>query len=330
MPPSDSPTTPFPTSGASSSVGTVLAPLTASMPRSMSELIKDVDPGKLPPRTRQISLHVGSAIEEGWKPVELAQMLGVAPSFLSDCIAELRTALGFINGIFPTASDDDYFELRESIARQGVIVPIVVDEHGIIDGFARARACAELARIVMLADDIPEWATIAALAREDKASARDLHGDQVDDALYLADCGADLIWLARQQLWANPPTQRRTGLSSSERRQLAVTLNAHRRHLGRGDLRLLVEVELMLDPARADGAIAQLVGASRRWVNDIRLQLERDEETFSNSQPQVDGGGTATPMTWRPVAELDCPSCSHHLSLNRAGRDFQLALTAGE
>lgn len=293
----------------------------------MSELIRDVDPGKLPPRTRQIFLHVGTAIEAGWKPIELAQTLGVAPSFLSECIAELRTALGLVNGIFPTASDDDYLELRESVARQGVLVPIVLDEHGIIDGFGRARACAELARIATLAEDLTDWWPIASAALDDKPTAREIHGDQaVDDALYLHACGAELIELAAAQKWAAPPIDRRHGLGPVARRQLAVTLNAHRRHLGRGDLRLLVEVELMLDPGRSDGAIAQLVGCSRTWVLTIRHQLEDDEARFADSQPPVE---SVSADTWRPVAELDCPSCSHHLSLQRAGRDFQLELTAG-
>lgn len=293
----------------------------------MSELIKDVDPGKLPPRTRRIFSHVGTAIEAGWKPIELAQSLGVAPSFLSECIVELRTALGLVNGVFPTASDDDYEALRESIGRHGVLMPIVMDEHGIIDGQARARACRELARISALADEITNYLPIVDAAKEDLTAARDAHGrDVVDAARFLAECGPELIVLAGEANWDDPPIERRHGLTPAERRELAVTLNAHRRHLDRGDRRLLVEVELMLNPDRTDGAIAALVGCDRSWVCKIRAQLAEDEQTFANPQPVVEG---VPKHTWKSVAELECPHCQHHVALFRGGREFQLELTAG-
>lgn len=329
MQPSSSPITPSPTLGGVSSDETALVSLTASMPRSMNELIKDVDPGKLPPRTRQIFFHVGAAIEAGWKPIELAQKLGVAPSFLSECIAELRTGLGLLNGVFPTASEDDYDSLRESVGRHGVLVPIVMDEHGIIDGHVRARACRELAHIASLAGEISDFNEIAADAKKDLNAARDAYGkDTVDNARYLVECGPELIALAGEANWSDPPIERHHGLDPTERRQLAVTLNAHRRHLERGELRLLVEVELMIDPHRTDRSIASLVGCDRSWVNKIRVQLEADEKTFGtdNSQEPVEG---VPSHTFKAVAELDCPHCQHHLALMRGGREFQLELTAG-
>lgn len=272
-------------------------------------------------------MDVGRAIGAGWKPIELAQKLGVAPSFLSECIAELRTALGLVNGVFPTPSDDEYRSLLESIARNGVLAAIVVDEHGFIDGYQRARACKELARIVELADQYPNWRDIAELAVENRDAARELHGrDAVDEAAWLAEFGAELVELAREERWMQPPIERRDGLNPAERRRQSIILNAGRRHLQRGELRLLVEVELMLDGSRTNRNVASLVGCSEEWVRQIRHQLAEDEKLFAGeAQPDVE----TQVVGWRSVASLECPSCAHGLLVMRGGRDFALELTAG-
>lgn len=294
----------------------------------MTELISDVDPGMLPPRTRRIFSEVGRAIEQGWKPIELAQMLGVAPSFLSELLAELRTALGLVNGVFPTASEDDYRALLESIATVGVQVPVVVDERGVIDGHARIRACKELAHASLLLEQQPDWQQIAAAADTDRAEAVEMYGKQtVTDCQYLAGLSDDTRDALPEHRFDSPPIDKRTSLSDQERRQLAITINAHRRHLGRGERRLLVEVELMLDRDRSDGQIARIVGCSRQFVWQVRQQLVADEEAFGNPRSQVEPQSGLAP--WRPVVELDCPHCQHHLLLERGGRDYRLELTAG-
>jgi hypothetical protein len=263
-------------------------------------------------------------MEQGWKPIELAQNLGVAPSFLSELIAELRTVLGFVNGVFPTHSDDEYRALLESVAEQGVVCAIVVDERGVIDGHARLRACKELAHIAELAAELPEWETTVEAARTDRGEAVELYGrERVRDCEYLASFDADVLARARV---VEPPVDRRKGLSESERRALAITLNAHRRHLNRGDLRLLIEVEIMRDGGRSNAAIARLVGCTPQWVGQVREQLVEDEARFK-SQLEVESKVLSVP--WRPVVELDCPHCKGHLALERAGRDFRLELAAG-
>lgn len=294
----------------------------------MTELIKDVDPGTLPPRTRRIFSEVGRAIEQGWKPIELAQMLGVAPSFLSELLAELRTALGLVNGVFPTASDDEYRALLESIAEEGVQVPIVLDEHGVIDGHTRVRACSELAHAAELLEHHPDWRQIADAADHDRSEAIEMYGKQtVADAAYLASLAGDVITVLPAARFADPPVDRRENLTDPERRRLAVTLNAHRRHLDRGERRLLVEVELMIDNDRSDGTIARIVGCSRQFVWQVRQQLAADEEAFSNPRSHVEPQSGFAP--WRPVISLDCPHCHHGLALERAGRDYRLELTTG-
>lgn len=291
----------------------------------MSELIRDIDPGKLPPRTRAIYSEIGTAITRGWRPSELAEKLGVAPSWLSVCIGELRTALGLLNGVFPTLSEEEYDALRESIARRGVEVPIVVDEQGVIDGHARVAALHDLAEICDLVDAYPNWSDISSMGQED---AVEMYGRDTWDAVNrLADYGP-LVVEALERRWEEPPVDRREGLSFEERRRLAITLNSGRRQLERGDLRLLVEVELMVDPDRTNREIGALVGCSGQWVGQVRAQLAEEERLLANPQAAVESEST---FTLRRVAELVCPHCAHDLVVLRAGRDFQLEeLAAGE
>lgn len=211
---------------------------------------------------------------------------------------------------------------------EGVQVPIVVDEHGIIDGHARARACTELAHAADLLYLYPGWEEIAEAAAANRVEALDEYGKQtVADAQYLASLGPDVLAALPARRFAEPPIDRREKLSDAERRGLAVTLNAHRRHLDRGERRLLVEVELMLGPDRSDGQIARVVGCSRQFVWQVRQQLAADEKAFANPRSHVEATSGLAP--WRPVTELDCPNCQHHLRLERAARDFRLELTAG-
>lgn len=289
--------------------------------------MQDVDPGKLPPRTRAIYSEVGLAIGQGWRPGELAAKLGVAPSWLSELLAELRTALGLLHGIFPSLSDDQYQALLASVARHGVQVPIVVDEHGIIDGYARVRAVEELAEICNLVAGVPMWAEIA--GDDDRDHAVELHGRAaVEAAEQIAGYGPDLAEFALARRWEDPPVDRRVSLTETQRHDLAVSLNAQRRHLDRGQLRQLIEVELMLDPARSDSAIAELAGCSRGWVGQVRRQLEEDERMLADPQAEVE---VEVLPPWKPVAQLDCPHCHHHVAVLRGGKEFKLEeLPAGE
>lgn len=300
--------------------------LIATTPRSMTELIADVDPGKLPPKTRVIFSEVGSAIARGWKPSELAARAGVPPSQVSEWLAELRTALGLLNGVFPTASEDDYRALRESIARQGVLVPIVVDEHGIIDGRARARAVEDLAELVQLATLCPDWPAIVAAADADddaeRKQAREIYTKtSIENARRLAAAGADLLAIAGEGRWAEPPVDRREGLGREGRRRLAVSLNAHRRHLHRGEIRQVVEIELMMEPDRTNAEIGALVGCSGQYVGQIRQQLADEERALADPQAVVEGEST---FMLRRVAEVECPHCHHGLAVLRGGKEFQL------
>lgn len=286
--------------------------------------MQDTDPGKLPPRTRAIYSEVGLAIGQGWRPGELAAKLGVAPSWLSELLAELRTALGLLHGIFPTLSDDQYQALLASVARNGVQVPIVVDEHGIIDGYARVRAVEELAEICRLVGEVPLWSEIGGV---DEHTIETYGRETAEIAERLAGYGP-LVAEALERRWETPPVDRRASLTEAQRRELAISLNAQRRHLDRGQIRQVVEVELMLDPSRSDGAIAELAGCSRQWVQQVRAQLADDERMLANPQAEDEVQVLAP---FKPVAQLDCPHCHHHVAVLRGGKEFKLEeLPAGD
>lgn len=47
--------------------------------------------------------------------------------------------------VMPALGDEEYRELKEDIARRGVMVPVEFDEHGhVLDGHHRLQICAEL------------------------------------------------------------------------------------------------------------------------------------------------------------------------------------------
>lgn len=290
----------------------------------MNELISDVAPGMLPPRIRATFLDVGLAIGKGWKPGELAKKLGVAPSVLSDLLGELRLALGLLHGIFPTPSDHEVDATLRSIAEHGVETPIVVDEHGIIDGYVRVGCCEQLAWIEDATRRIPNWESLAGTAElgtDERRALNEEHGKAtVDDAIALARYGAELVALAGERRWADPPIDRRRHLSPQGRRQLAVRLNVERRHLHRGELRAVIEMELMIDGARTNRAIANLVGSSEEWVRQVREQLARDEQILSNPPAEVE----TQVLGFATVASLPCPHCHHDLRVMRGGREFAL------
>lgn len=290
----------------------------------MNELISDVDPGMLPPRIRATYSDVGLAIGKGWKPGELARKLGVAPSVLSDLLGELRLALGLLHGFFPTPSDHEVDATLRSIAEHGVETPIVVDEHGVIDGFVRVDCCEQLAWIVDATERIPAWHMIAATAElgpDERKAMNEQHGKStVDDAIALARYGLPLVSLAGERRWADPPIDRRRNLSPAARRQLAVRLNVERRHLQRGELRAVIEMELMIDGSRPNRAIATLVGSSEEWVRQVREQLARDEAILLNPPADVE----TQVLGFATVASLPCPHCHHDLRVMRGGREFAL------
>lgn len=111
----------------------------------MSELSLDVDPGKLPPRSRTVYELIWLPMLEGKKPGEIARELEVPPSWVSDRLKELYTDILLAHGIFQPLRGDEYESLRDHIAEHGVIQPVLVDENGeTIKGRTRRKIANEL------------------------------------------------------------------------------------------------------------------------------------------------------------------------------------------
>lgn len=299
----------------------------------MTELVEAIDLGNLPPRAREILLTLGEPLTSGLGTVEIAAAIGERPGFVSEALRELRCAIGFVYGIFPDLRPDEYDALLWSIAEHGVRESIVLDEHGIIDGFARARAVGELAWIAESHGQADDWRSRceapkpAALSRADENHWKFRRKEAKEGLVRLANYDEGLIALALEGHWQDPPIDRREGLSRKQRRELAVRLNAspRGRSLRRSDLRTLIEVELMLDRKRSVREIARLVGCDHVYVWRVRKALEEEEAAFAGD-PEAEVEVLTMQQAWRPVVALACPHCHHDLGLERAGADFRLAL----
>ncbi len=137
----------------------------------------------------------------------------------------------------PSLSDSAYGALRESIAENGVQVPVVVDENGeIIDGHHRARAAGEL------------------------------------EIAY--------------------PVDRREGLTETQKRDLAFSLNTNRRELTREQKRELVKISLREDPGLSDRAHGRRCCVSAQTVKPIRDELVKTAQL--EQFPSGKGGRSKT------------------------------------
>lgn len=304
--------------------------------RSTSERIQALDLGKLPPRAR-FELMQAAAQADGWRPKELADEIGERQGFVSELSHELRLAVGFANGVFPDLRPDEYEDLLLSVAENGVRVPVVLDEHGdVIDGHARLRAYDELQWIAEASNAQDEWRRTLAEAKDDPKRHTSFKVKQArDDLARLGNYDPDLVALACERHWQDVPVERREGLSPEERRRLIVSLNAgpKGRVLKRTELRILIEVELMVDRVsgehRSLREIAKLVGCDHMYVHRIKQAMLEEEEALANPQAEVESVDLST--AWRTItSHLSCPHCSYALALERAGKEFRLELMAGE
>lgn len=149
----------------------------------------------------------------------------------------------------------------------------------------------------------------------------DEHGDVID--------GYQRRHISRE-LGIDCPTEVRAGLTLDERRELAVLLNAPRRHLTRQQKRQLVVAELMLERDRSDRAIGRLAGVAHTTVSRIRIQLEAEEETYARAkaQAEVESGATHrrndSALTERFLGNLECPHCQAELELWRRAGEYML------
>lgn len=108
------------------------------------------------------------------------------------------------------------------------------------------------------------------------------------------------------------------GLSDDKKRDLALSLNIHRRQLTQQQIRDLIESDLRRDPAQSDNLIATRYGVSHVTVGTRRRELEEGGQIDKVSQrrgrggamhnvppkpqgkPAVQSHGTGTPAGARP------------------------------
>ena len=95
------------------------------------------------------------------------------------------------------------------------------------------------------------------------------------------------------------PRRLATGLSETQKRTLALSLNLDRRHLTREQKRSIVEQSLRADPHLSNRQHAERTGVSDKTVAPIREELESTAE-IPQSDTRVSADGRERPAT-RPV-----------------------------
>ena len=149
--------------------------------------------------------------------------------------------------LLPPLADTELAELAADISENGVIVPVLVDEEGVvIDGHHRQQ----------IADDL----------------------------------GIDY------------PVQVVAGLTEAEKRDRALSLNLHRRHLNREQKREVIAASLTADPGLSNRQHAERTGVSDKTVASVRERLEATAE-IPQSDERVSADGRVRPATQPPRPE---------------------------
>lgn len=161
-----------------------------------------------------------------------------------------RTGVAAPFQLLPPLSTAEIAALRADVAERGVVVPVVLDQHGrVLDGHHRRQVAAEL-------------------GVECPSVVRDVDGD---------DEAADL----------------------------AVTLNAARRHLSREQRQELVAAEIARRPEDSDRAIARRVGCDHKTVGAVRRGRGGELPQASAALLDRDGAATLTEQAASVLAEVD-------------------------
>lgn len=200
------------------------------------------------------------------------------------------------HGVAPSWVSDRLKEFQtEVLFQQGVFPPLAPDEYESL----RASIEANGVQVPVVVDE---------------------HGEVID--------GRHRRHIARE-LGVPCPTTVRSGLSLTERRELAVTLNGPRRHMNRAQKKALVVAELMVGRDRSDRAIARLAGVDHKTVGKARAELEELEavERKADSQAVVESGEIPRndpAVTERFQGYVECPCCSERLELWRRAGEWML------
>ena len=114
----------------------------------MSLSVSDLDWTKLSPEARETLTEIAIPDSEGTPHAELAERLGITVADVKGRLAQLAAEARVLADKIelPKLSSDEYTSLKESIAANGQLVPILRDAKTaeIIDGHHRLRACEAL------------------------------------------------------------------------------------------------------------------------------------------------------------------------------------------
>jgi DNA-binding Lrp family transcriptional regulator len=102
---------------------------------------------RLSPRSKETKERIATLIADGHTQEEVAELVGLDVREVTRAMAELREeSRALVEGaVLPALAPDTREALRDSLARLGQLVPVLVDEHGEpLDGANRLALCAEL------------------------------------------------------------------------------------------------------------------------------------------------------------------------------------------
>jgi hypothetical protein len=260
---------------------------------------RTVDLDSLSPRAQSIKLLLADEMSDGYNLTTLANELGLSPSSASALLSELKNELELQSGPLFPLSEPDYEQLKESIAQEGVRVPVIIGERGLIDGRHRWRASLELGLreipAIFLPNLSPEEEHDVAIAVN--TLRRHLTRDQ-KNALVRAELQRD---------W-----------SRSDRRIAAVCGVSHPTVAG---IRFKVRQEEEAEPTPDD------VDAVKAIVNRImESPVERvSTETRVGSDGRVfDVPVSLAPGPERPLGYVNCGRCSQRHALYRDGGGYRM------
>ena len=99
----------------------------------------------------------------------------------------------------------------------------------------------------------------------------------VTDANEVID-GHHRLEIAAELGLTNVPISVKSGLTADQKREQAVNLNLHRRHLNGAQKREIIARRLKADPARSNNAVAGDIRVSDKTVGTVRKALEATSE----------------------------------------------------
>ena len=124
------------------------APETASTTTSTTSwtrALQNIDLARLTPTSQAVKILIGDKIPEGYNLTEIANELGQSSSWVSERLTLLRHEILLQNDLFFPLTDHEYAALRQSIADDGIQVPVILGQYiPLIDGRHRLLIAQEL------------------------------------------------------------------------------------------------------------------------------------------------------------------------------------------